>query len=188
MKDLNHYSLHGSKMIQQRYEFDPSKRYIFLRLPLDATLHCTIETHDGSKLISKSAEFPCRCVRTSLENFSLTIAGVDNSNTLQSDNLGRNSFRFTYRLDDQIENGNIEYVFVPLNNHIKFSFAFGSEENFSIGKGGNDVRFLYQFDETRKILTTTWIESPWRISWSVPALKNKFNKLIGDSKAFLMLE
>lgn len=185
MRSLRSFSLHGSKMLHQRYDFDPSKRYIFLRLPLDTTLHCTIETHDGLRIIAKSPEFPCRCVRNREDKFSITIAGVDNSNALQSDNLGKNSYRFIYRLEPSVESSEgQETVFLPLNNQVKFSFAFGSDENFSIGKGGNDVRLLYEFDDSKKVLTTTWISSPWRLSWTIPSLRGKLENL----KTYLQLQ
>jgi len=170
-------------MLHQRYECDPMKKYVYVRIPLEATLHCRIEiANDEKEVIYTSPEFPCRCIKS--KNVALvTMMGVENSGCLKSELLGTNSFRLIYRVDDK-DCKMEEFVFLPMNEVVTFSFSYGTEEDFGVSMGSKG-RMIYTFVGEGKMIETTWMTSPWRMTLSMDVIKKGVNKLLEGGKGFI---
>lgn len=191
-------------MLQQRFEYDPSKRYVFLKVPLNTTtFHCSIEVSStatsGEVDLSNqegtivSPEFPCRCLRGDPLKFAITLVGIDNSNVLRE---ARECYRFRYRLSSTTTAANDadeEQIFIPLNNNLHFSYSYGTHKDFGMGVGNHDVKLLYKFPHDVKqekgTIVSSWLSpSPWRITWSVAPVKNLLTGIIDKTKDLLMLD
>lgn len=173
-------------MLQQRFEYNARKKYVYLRVPLYATLHCKVEiSNDEKNVVYTSPEFPCRSIK-SKNITTISLVGVENSGCLKSENLGTNSFRLKYRIDDKgcdME----EFVFLPLNNTVVFSFTYGTEDDFAVSVGSQSV-MVYTFIQEHKEIETTWMTSPWRLTMSMETIKKGVSIFLDDAKKYLELE
>lgn len=198
-------------MLQQRFEYDPSKRFVFLKIPLNTTtFHCSIEVSNtaicGEVDLSSSGEgtivspeFPCRCLRGDPSKFAITLIGIDNSTVLREIRGVEECFRFKYRLSSTTtaeDDADEEQILVPLHNNVHFSYSYGTYKDFGMGVGNYDVKLLYKFPdkqhdakEEKGSIISSWISpSPWRITWSVAPVKNLLTGIIGKTKGLLMLD
>ncbi len=195
-------------MLQQRFEYDPYKRFVLLKVPLNSTFYCTIEisksarngevdiTTDGHQDETiVSPEFPCRCVKESPNKFSITLVGVDNSGFLKKVAEGERGccFRFCYRLSStELTGDDGEYFFVPLNNKVRFSYSYGTEKEFGMGAGHNDIKLIYMFPagNTDGRIVSSWISSvfPWKVTWSMSSARSLISSLIDKTRNVLLLK
>ncbi len=176
-------------MLQHRYELDPGKRYVFLRVPRDSTFHCTIEVStkpDEKGIIIASKEFPCRSVKNK-DMMAFVLVGVENMGCLKYENLKQNYFRFRYRIEDESTDTR-DCVFIPLNNYVKLSYTYGTEDDLAMGVGDKEVQLIYQFDKNRKDLVSSWILSPWFANWSLEGIKKTMSQLMDKTQILLPIE
>lgn len=203
-------------MLQQRFEYNPSKHFTFLKVPLNTTtFNCSIEISDTAKWgevdISPSSsspqvinveenEFPCRCLKSDPSKFVVTLVGIENSTCLRSVKDDE-CFRFRYRLSSTTtatSDADEEQILIPLNNTVSFSYSYGTYKDFGIGIGNHDdVTLVYMFplrssnggrEEDKGFIVSSWISpSPWKIMWSVAPVKRLLTSIVDKTRNILML-